>query len=83
MWVLGVEVRKRAGNSYFLQIRKMSIGNSLAVQWLGLSASWALVHLGVGLIPHQGTQIPQAEEEGQKKKKERKKNEYREDLDCF
>ena len=61
----------------------MNIGNSLVAQWLGLSALSALAHVGVGLIPHQRTEIPQAEKEGQKKKKERKKNEYREDLERF
>ena len=34
-----------------------SVGNSLAVQWLGLQASTAG---GSGLIPGLGTQIPQA-----------------------
>ena len=39
---------------------------SLAVQWLGLHASTAG---GVGSIPGQGTEIPQAAWHGQKSKK--------------
>ena len=46
-------------------------GNSLAVQWLGLHASTAG---GMGLIPRQGTKIPQATWCGQKKKKKKKTN---------
>ena len=38
--------------------------NSLAVQWLGL---WASTAGGLGLIPGQGTKIPQAAWHGQKK----------------
>ena len=41
-------------------------GTSLAVQWLGLHASTAG---GTGLIPGQGTKIPQAVQRGQKIKK--------------
>ena len=44
----------------------MQIGNSLVVQWLGL---WALTAKGLGLIPGQGTKIPQALWHGKKKKK--------------
>ena len=46
------------------------IGNSLAVQWLGLPASTAG---GTGLIPGWGTKIPCATWQGQKKKKKIKK----------
>ena len=41
------------------------LGNSLAVQWLGLCV---LTAKGQGLIPGQGTKIPQAAWSGQKKK---------------
>ena len=41
-------------------------GTSLVVQWLGLCASTTR---GKGLIPGQGTKIPQATRSGQKKKK--------------
>ena len=40
------------------------MGNSLVVQWLGLSAFTAK---GVGLIPGQGTKIPQAAWRGRNK----------------
>ena len=45
---------------------KSSVGNSLAVQWLGLHA---FTIVGPVLIPGQGTKIPQAMCCGQKKKK--------------
>ena len=52
----------------------MFLGNSLAVQWLGLHASTAG---GMASIPGQGTMIPHAawcgNEERKKRKKERKK----------
>ena len=41
------------------------IGTSLAVQWLGLHTSTAG---GMGLIPGQGTKIPQAAQPKKKKK---------------
>ena len=41
-------------------------GNSLAVQWLGLSA---LTAVGLGLILGQGTKIPPTTRHGNKKKK--------------
>ena len=44
-------------------------GNSLVVQWLGLGAFTAE---GPGLIPGQGTKIPQVTQHGQKKKKDGK-----------
>ena len=44
----------------------MHVGNSLAVQWLGLPAFTAV---GPGSIPGQGTKIPQAMRRGQKEKK--------------
>ena len=42
--------------------KKMQIGNSLAVQRLGLCTSTAVA-------PRQGTKIPQASQHGQQKKK--------------
>ena len=42
------------------------VGNSLAVQWLGLHA---LTAEGPGSIPGRGTKIPQAVWHGQKKQK--------------
>ena len=46
-------------------------GNSLAVQWLRLRAFTAV---GLGLMPGQGTKIPQAVQHRQiKKKKEKEK----------
>ena len=42
------------------------MGNSLAVQWLGFCAS---TEGDTGLIPGQGTKIPQATRHSQKKKK--------------
>ena len=42
-----------------------SVGNSLVVQWLGLHAFTAK---GAGSIPGRGTKIPQAAQNGQKKK---------------
>ena len=44
--------------------KKKSIGNSLAVQWLGL---WALTTKGLGSIPGQGIKIPQAKWHSQRK----------------
>ena len=44
----------------------MSLGNSLAVQWLRLQAFTAK---GLGLIPGRGAKIPQAVGHVQKKKK--------------
>ena len=47
--------------------KRYPVGNSVAVQWLGLGASTAG---GTGSIPGQGTRIPQAAWwRGQKKKK--------------
>ena len=54
---------------------KNPVGNSLAVQWLGLRASIAGA---TDSIPGWGTKMPHAMQHGQKKKKkkrkERKKN---------
>ena len=44
--------------------KKVVIGNSLVVQWLGLHAFTAE---GLSLIPGQGTKIPQASPHGQEK----------------
>ena len=46
-------------------IKEMFTGNSLEVQWLGLSA---FIAEDLGSIPGQGTKIPQALQYGQKKK---------------
>ena len=46
----------------------MLLGNSLAVQWLGLRA---LTAEGLGSIPGQGTKIPQVTWCGQKRKKKK------------
>ena len=46
----------------------LTLGYSLAVQWLGLQA---LTAKGAGSIPGQGTKILQATQPGQKKKKKR------------
>ena len=40
-------------------------GNSLAVQWLGL---WAFIAKGKDSVPGQGTKIPQAKVQPEKKK---------------
>ena len=52
------EIRKRE--------KAPCLGNSLAVQWLGLHAFTAE---GPGSISGQGTKIPQAVQQGKKKKK--------------
>lgn len=44
-------------------------GNSLAVHWLGLCTFSAG---GMGSIPSPGTQIPQAVQQSQKRKEEKK-----------
>ena len=48
------------------QTKKVYIGTSLAVQWLGLHASSAW---GTGSIPGRGTEILQAIQRSQKKEK--------------
>ena len=63
--VVGSELRLSA---FEFQFQNELIGNSLAVQWLGLLASTAG---GLGLIPGRGTKIPQAARCGQKKKKQK------------
>ena len=45
------------------------LGNSLAVQWLGL---WASTAGGTGSIPGQGTNMPHAMRHSQKKKRKKK-----------
>ena len=60
---------------HIFAILKISLGNSLTVQWLGLHASTAG---GTSSIPGWGNKILQATYHGQKekkKKKERKKKE--------
>ena len=49
------------------------MGNSLAVQWLGLCTSTA-----GGSIPGRGTKTPQAEGHGQNKTKQINKGHYQE-----
>ena len=49
---------------------KRGLGNSLAVQWLGLRASMVG---GTGSIPGQGTKIPRIMLHGQKKKRNRER----------
>ena len=53
------------------QTNDLSQETSPVVQWLGLCTFSAVV---LGLIPGQGTKIPQAEWCSQKKKKKKKKN---------
>ena len=50
-----------------MQLLRRILGNSLAVQWLGLCAFTAV---GLGSIPGRGTEILQATWRGQEKKKE-------------
>ena len=47
-------------------LKEILLGNSLAVQWLGLHA---LTAKDLDLIPSQGTKISQAFQRSQKKKK--------------
>ena len=47
-------------------LKKLKMGNSLAVQWLGLCS---FTVEATGSIPGRGTKIPQAVQRGQKKKK--------------
>ena len=49
-----------------MALLKLEVGNSLAVQWLGLCTSTAG---GMGLIPGWGNKILPATWHGQKKKK--------------
>ena len=59
---------------YYLILEKLTLGNSLAVQVLGLCAFTAE---GPGLIPGRGTKSPQAMrrcQENKTRKKERKIN---------
>ena len=51
---------------YYSAIKRNKLGNSLLVQWLGLSA---FTLLGLSSISGLGTKIPQAMWRGQKKKK--------------
>ena len=57
--------------------KRKPFGTALAVQWLGLrvsaARSWEGTGGGTGLIPGQGTKMPLASLCGQKRKKERKK----------
>ena len=49
-------------------LKEILLGNSLAVQWLGLHA---LTAKDLDLIPSQGTKISQAFQHSQKKKKKK------------
>ena len=48
-----------------MELERRSLGNSLAVQWLGLRAFTAE---GLGSIPGQGTKIPHTMWHSQKKR---------------
>ena len=48
--------------------KRIKIGNSLAIQWLGLCT---LISKGLGSIPGQGTKIPQAMWSSQKENREK------------
>ena len=61
-----------------IKLIQTCIGNSLAVQWLGLHAFTAK---GMGSIPGQGTKIPQATQYSKNKTKENK-NKYAHNLPC-
>ena len=50
-----------------LPLESVTVGNSLLVQWLALSA---LTAEGLGSIPGQGTRIPQATWHNQRKRKD-------------
>ena len=50
----------------FKKKKRTVLGNSLAIQWLGLSTSTAG---GMGSIPGRGTKIPHAAQHGQKNDK--------------
>ena len=52
-------------NPHTNPVRAELLGNSLAVQWLGLLA---FTVEGTGSIPGRGTKIPQSARHGQKKK---------------
>ena len=55
---------QKAGNQPTFS-QNVVTGNSLAVQWLGLGTFTAV---GLGSIPSQGTQVPQAAQYGKKNK---------------
>ena len=55
-------------NFEFAGYKRVSLGNSLEVQWLGLRAFTAA---GPGSIHGQGTKILQSAQRGQKKKKKK------------
>ena len=65
--ILVFEVLGTKGYAY--QQQQKYLGTSLAVQWLGLSASTAG---GMGSIPRWGTKIPHAGWRGQNKTKQKK-----------
>ena len=57
-----------------LELRPLSFGSSLVAQWLGLGTFTAM---DPGSIPGQGTNIPQATRDGQKKENGRLKKKQR------
>ena len=67
--VLFSSQRLPSSESTLALIKNADCGNSLVVQWLGLSTFTAL---GQGLTPGRGTKIPQAQRQGQKTKTNKK-----------
>ena len=61
--------RKSTFHSLLALLSEEYLGIAPAVQWLGLQTSNASV---TGLIPGQGTKIPQAAQHGLKRKKKEK-----------
>ena len=55
----------RESPTHHPEIEAVPLGNSLVVQWLGLSA---FTPEGPGAIPGRGTKIPQATQHGEAKK---------------
>ena len=60
-------------------MKKVRLGNSLVVQWLGLSTCNVM---GMGSILGQGTNISEATRHNQKKKKKKKKKTRKEKKIC-
>ena len=52
---------KRVSNHHVVHFKSIQLGNSLVVQWLGLSTSTAGTP---GSIPGRGTKIPKAAQRG-------------------
>ena len=64
----------------FKKRNKTNFGNSLVVQWLGLSAFTAL---GLGSFPGQRTKIPQAARHSKKKIKKKFKKKKKKTLKLY